>query len=150
MRSDIIWVPELAAQGVLLNLTKQPWFQPIKKDALPGPLSTNYYQGSYYGMPADTNTQVLFWNKADFAAAGLSGPPTTISQLWADAQEADHQVEGPVRPRRRRHGHLERSPVHLEQRWLIYEPELHDDDRVHERRRHRVDPPGNAQPAKGR
>ena len=87
MRSDIIWVPELASQGVLLNLTKLGWFQPIKNAALPGPLSTNYYKGSYYGMPDDTNTQVLFWNKADFAAAGLSGPPTTIAQLWADAQK---------------------------------------------------------------
>ncbi len=74
MRSDIIWVPELASQGVLLNLTHQSWFQPIKNDALPGPLSTNFYKGSYYGMPDDTNTQVLFWNKADFAAAGIVRP----------------------------------------------------------------------------
>jgi multiple sugar transport system substrate-binding protein len=55
------------------------------KAALAGPLSTNYYQGSYYGVPDDTNTQALYWNKADFAAAGLSGPPTTLAQLWADA-----------------------------------------------------------------
>ena len=94
MRSDIIWVPELASQGALLNLTKLPWFQPIKSDALPGPLSTNYYQGSYYGLPDDTNTQVLFWNKADFAAAGLPGPPTTISQLWADAQKLTVKSKG--------------------------------------------------------
>jgi multiple sugar transport system substrate-binding protein len=94
MRSDIEWVPELASQGVLLNVSKQPWFQAIKKDALPGPLSTNYYQGSYYGLPDDTNTQVLFWNKADFAAAGLSVPPTTISQMWADAQKLTVQSKG--------------------------------------------------------
>lgn len=87
MRSDIIWVPELAQQGVLLNLSNQSWFSAIKKDALPGPLSTDYYKGSYYGLPDDTNTQVLFWNKTDFAAAGISGPPTTQSQLYQDVQK---------------------------------------------------------------
>ncbi len=40
---------------------------------------------SYYAFPDDTNTQALYWNKADFAAAGISGPPTTINQLLADA-----------------------------------------------------------------
>jgi len=41
----------------------------MKKAADPGPLSTNLYKGGYYGIPDDTNTQVLFYNKADFAAA---------------------------------------------------------------------------------
>jgi multiple sugar transport system substrate-binding protein len=85
LRSDIAWVPSFAAEGLLLDLSKQKWAQPILKAALPGPLSTNAYDGSYYGIPDDTNTQVLFWNKADFAAAGLSGPPTTLAQLWTDA-----------------------------------------------------------------
>ncbi len=86
MRSDIAWMPELASQGVLLKLSGLKWFAPIKAAALPGPLSTNRYGASYYGVPDDTNTQVLFWNKADFKAAGLSGPPTTQNQLWNDAK----------------------------------------------------------------
>jgi multiple sugar transport system substrate-binding protein len=94
LRSDIIWVPELASQGVLMNLTHEGWFQPIKNDALPGPLSTNYYRGSYYGMPDDTNTQVLFWNKADFAAAHLSGPPATLSQMFADVPKLTDKAKG--------------------------------------------------------
>jgi multiple sugar transport system substrate-binding protein len=94
MRSDIIWVPELASQGILMNLSHQSWFQPIKNDALPGPLSTNYWKGSYYGMPDDTNTQVLFWNKADFATAGISGAPATLGQLWADAQKLTNKSKG--------------------------------------------------------
>ncbi|HVB71879.1 MAG TPA: extracellular solute-binding protein [Acidimicrobiales bacterium] len=85
MRSDIAWVPQLASEGVLLKTSAQPWFAKMKKAAFPGPLSTNFYKGSYYGIPLDTNTQVLFWNKADFAAAGLT-PPTTYAQLISDAQ----------------------------------------------------------------
>jgi multiple sugar transport system substrate-binding protein len=94
LRSDIAWVPSFAGEGLLLNLSKQKWAQPILKGALPGPLSTNYYQGSYYGIPDDTNTQVLFWNKADFAAANLSGPPTTLAQLWTDAATLTNSSKG--------------------------------------------------------
>ncbi|HUB68941.1 MAG TPA: extracellular solute-binding protein [Acidimicrobiales bacterium] len=94
LRSDIAWVPSFAAEGLLYNLTKQSWAQPILKAALPGPLSTNYYQGGYYGIPDDTNTQVLFWNKADFAAANIAGPPTTLSQLWADAATLTDKSKG--------------------------------------------------------
>ncbi len=93
LRSDIIWVPQLAQEGALMNLTHLKWFQPIKAASLPGPLSTNYYKGSYYGVPDDTNTQVLFWNKSLFAAAGLE-PPKTLSQLWVDAQKLTNKSKG--------------------------------------------------------
>ncbi len=85
MRSDIAWVPQLASEGTLLETSTQPWFAAVAKAADPGPLSTNFYKGGYYGLPDDTNTQVFFWNKADFAAAHLS-PPTTWSQMIADAK----------------------------------------------------------------
>jgi multiple sugar transport system substrate-binding protein len=85
MRSDIAWVPQLASEGVLLETSKQPWFKTVLAQADPGPLSTNLYKGHYYGLPDDTNTQVFFYNKADFAAANLT-PPTTYAQMMADAQ----------------------------------------------------------------
>lgn len=94
LRSDIAWVPTLAADGALVNMSHQKWAQPILKGALPGPLSTNYYQGNYYGIPDDTNTQAMFWNKTLFAAAGLSGPPTTLAQLWADAAKLTNSAKG--------------------------------------------------------
>jgi multiple sugar transport system substrate-binding protein len=85
MRSDIAWVPQLASEGVLLETSKQSWFKKVKAEADPGPLSTNLYKGNYYGLPDDTNTQVFFYNKADFAAASLT-PPTTYAEMMADAQ----------------------------------------------------------------
>ncbi|MHB8296188.1 MAG: extracellular solute-binding protein [Acidimicrobiales bacterium] len=87
VRSDIIWVPQLANMGALLPLSKDmPGFAGLASKVFPGPLSTNKWHGTYYGLPLDTNTQSLVWNKADFAAAHLSGPPTTMSQLLADAK----------------------------------------------------------------
>ena len=95
LRSDIAWVPQLDSQGVALKVSGLPWFSSISSAALPGPLQTTEYQGSSYALPLDTNTQALFWNKADFTAAGISAPPTTMTQLFADASKltdkAKHQ-----------------------------------------------------------
>jgi len=85
LRSDIQWVPQLAAQGVVVNVGKLSAFAAIKNNTLPGPLATTHTHGGYYAFPDDTNTQALFWNKTDFAAAGLSGPPKTLSEMYADA-----------------------------------------------------------------
>jgi multiple sugar transport system substrate-binding protein len=89
MRSDIQWVPQLAAQGVIQNVGSLPSFAAIKANTLPGPLATTRVATGeapgYYAFPDDTNTQALFWNKSDFAAAGISGPPKTLTQMYADA-----------------------------------------------------------------
>src|ERR1700722_1998558 len=85
MRSDIAWVPQLASEGVLVETSKQPWFAAMKKNLDPGPLSTNLWNGGYYGVPDDTNTQVLFYDKADCAAANAT-LPTTWAQMISDAQ----------------------------------------------------------------
>jgi multiple sugar transport system substrate-binding protein len=95
MRADIADVPQLAGQGLIVETSKLPWFASIAKESLPGPLQTTVYKGGNYGLPLDTNTQALFWNKTDFAAAGITAPPTTMTQLFADAakltDKAKHQ-----------------------------------------------------------
>lgn len=84
IRSDIIWVPELAHMGALVPLDElMPDFDTYKEKMFPGPLSTNYWQGHYYGLPLDTNTRILMWNKEMYDAAGVEGPPTTIDEFLA-------------------------------------------------------------------
>jgi multiple sugar transport system substrate-binding protein len=81
-RLDIIWVPEFAELGALVALDEAiPNFQSIADSTFPGPLATNFWQGSYYGLPQDTNTQVLLWNGDDFAAAGIEAPPATLEEM---------------------------------------------------------------------
>src|SRR5580693_3128648 len=95
MRADIADVPALANQGTLTDLgTAMSDYKVITANALPGPLATNEWKGQYYGLPLDTNTQALYWNKALFAAAGLSGPPTTLSQLFSDAAKLTNKSKG--------------------------------------------------------
>lgn len=82
VRMDIIWVPEFADQGVLMQFDGNlPEFEAIAEQVFPGPLSTNFFNGHYYGLPQNTNTQVLLWNKAMFEAAGLTEAPKTIEEF---------------------------------------------------------------------
>jgi multiple sugar transport system substrate-binding protein len=89
VRSDIIWVPELANLGVLAPLDEDmPDFQTYKAKVFPGPLATNYWKGHYYGLPLDTNTRIWIYNPAALTAIGASGPPTTFAQLVSMSAQA--------------------------------------------------------------
>jgi multiple sugar transport system substrate-binding protein len=84
IRSDIIWVPQLANIHALVPLDSTSWFKTYAKQVYPGTLSTNYVRGHYYGLPLDTNTRVLIYNKTVFKDAGIASPPTTSAQFVAD------------------------------------------------------------------
>ncbi len=83
VRSDVAWVPTFAQGNIFANLDGKGGmsdFAKLSKAVYPGPLSTNYYGGHYYGLPLDTNTRVMFANMDAFAKAGITTPPKT----WAD------------------------------------------------------------------
>lgn len=82
VRADLIWVPEFAELGALAQLdTAMPDFNTIKDQVYPGPLSTNFYKGKYYGLPLDTNTKVSIYNPAVLKAAGVSDTPKTFADF---------------------------------------------------------------------
>jgi multiple sugar transport system substrate-binding protein len=84
VRSDIIWVPQLANINGLERLEKYSWFPALKKSVFSGPLRTTLYRGHFYGLPLDTNTRVMFYSKSMFKAAGISRAPTTVNEMMAD------------------------------------------------------------------
>lgn len=87
-RIDIIWTPQLADQGALADLSvEMPDFATYSQAFLPGPLSTNLYNGKYYGLPLDTNTRVLAYNKDMFTAAGIANPPATMDEFLAACEK---------------------------------------------------------------
>ena len=81
LRSDIAWVAQLAQQGLAVNVGKLKGFAAIETNTLPGPLATTEVNGNY-AFPCDTNTQALYWNKADFAAAGISDRRRQSMSCW--------------------------------------------------------------------
>jgi multiple sugar transport system substrate-binding protein len=86
-RLDIIWSPEFADLGALEALDEvMPDFEALAAEVFPGPLSTNFYEGHYYGLPLDTNTRVWLWNETVYAQAGISEPPATIDDLRAQCE----------------------------------------------------------------
>src|SRR5258708_8479167 len=84
IRADLTWVPEFADLGALVPLdSSMSDFSTLSGKVFPGPLSTNQFKGHYYGLPLDTNTRVLLWNKSMYQAAGISGPPNTVHEFTA-------------------------------------------------------------------
>lgn len=86
VRTDVAWVPTFAQGGVFEKLDSGlSNFKALASQVFPGPLSTNYYKGHYYGLPLDTNTRVMFANTDAFAAAGITTLPKTFADMLADA-----------------------------------------------------------------
>lgn len=79
VRTDIIWMPQLAKIGALVptdDIVGQR-----KGEFYPGPMATCFYKGKYYGLPLDTNTRVIFYDKTLLSQAGFSQPPTTSDEF---------------------------------------------------------------------
>ena len=95
VRMDIAWVSEFASQAALMQLDGTlPDFDTIAASVFPGPLSTNKFNGHYYGLPQNTNTQVLLYNKDLFDKAGISAPPATMEEFAADACKLSDNAKG--------------------------------------------------------
>jgi multiple sugar transport system substrate-binding protein len=77
-------LPLLAESGKVVDLSKP---LAAETNALyPGIKAALFYQGHQLGMAlGGVGDYVLFYNKKDFAKAGISGPPATWTQLEADA-----------------------------------------------------------------
>jgi multiple sugar transport system substrate-binding protein len=88
IRADIIWVPEFADMGALAPLDEvMPDFGDYQDAVFAGPLSTNFLNGHYYGLPLDTNTRVLVYNQDMFDAAGITAPPATMEEFLAACEK---------------------------------------------------------------
>jgi multiple sugar transport system substrate-binding protein len=77
-------LPLLAESGKIVDLSSA---LTSETNALyPGIKSALFYNGKQLGMAlGGVGDYVLFYNKTDFAKAGISSPPTTWTQLEADA-----------------------------------------------------------------
>ena len=77
-------LPLLAESGKVVDLTSALKTQTAQ--LYPGIKSALFYQGKQLGIAlGGVGDYVLFYNKKDFAAAGLSAPPKTWSELESDA-----------------------------------------------------------------
>lgn len=85
-RVDITNVAAYASQGGLVALSDFDDFASISGDYLEGPLSTNMYQGKYYGLPLDTNCKAAVVNKNVLSDLGLNEVPATMEEFISAAE----------------------------------------------------------------
>lgn len=93
IRADIIWMPQLAKVSALVQMDDV--VSTRRSEFFAGPLATCYYKGHYYGLPLDTNTRVIFYNKPLFQRAGISQAPTTSDEFKAAATKI-HALGGNI------------------------------------------------------
>ncbi|MNM10034.1 Multiple sugar-binding protein precursor [compost metagenome] len=83
-RLDIIWVPELQDSDLLVPLDEEfSDFNTVAQGLLAGPLSTAKVGDHYYGVPLNTNTKVLFWNKDMLQKSGVNQAPATMDEFFS-------------------------------------------------------------------
>ncbi len=86
MRMDIGWVAEFAKQGILEEVSLFEEFAGLKDNFFAGSLSTNFYNGKYYGLPLNTNTKIAIYSKAVLAELGVTETPKTFDEMIALAR----------------------------------------------------------------
>ncbi len=86
-RVDIANIAAYAKQGGLVALSDYSDFASISSDYMDAPLSTNLYQGKYYGLPLDTNCKAAVINTAVMGELGIDGAPKTMEEFIEAARE---------------------------------------------------------------
>ena len=74
-----------------MNITADVNALPYKKVLSPGHLALAAIGNQYYGVPYLSDLSVLWYNKALFTQAHISGPPTTFAEIAADAKAVSAQ-----------------------------------------------------------
>lgn len=88
MRMDIVWVSEFAKMGALKDISGMEGFEELKESVFEAPMSTNLYEGQYYGVPVNTNTKIAIYNKQLLEKAGMTEAPKTIEEFEMAAKTA--------------------------------------------------------------
>jgi len=92
------WNPvlgEYAANGSIQSMA--PYltgsYAGLEKWLYPIALQGGEYNGTLYALPMSMNSWALYYNKSMLKAAGISAPPTTLAQLYAD-QAKEWKISG--------------------------------------------------------
>ena len=86
-RVDIVQTAAYAKLGGVLALDGMDGFPALKDAVMAGPLSTNLYNGSYYGLPLNTNCKAAVMNMNVMAELGFTEPPATMEEFIAASME---------------------------------------------------------------
>ena len=86
-RVDIVKTSSYAKLGGIVPMDEIEGFAALKDAVLEGPLSTNVWNGHYYGLPLNTNCKAAVINLDQMAALGFEGAPATMEEFVAACKE---------------------------------------------------------------
>jgi ABC-type glycerol-3-phosphate transport system substrate-binding protein len=78
--------PGLAAQGALANITSSVKSWSNYSQLIAGNLANDTVNGTIYGVPWFGGVRGIWYDKAEFAKAGITSTPTTWAELVSDAK----------------------------------------------------------------
>jgi N,N'-diacetylchitobiose transport system substrate-binding protein len=78
--------PGLAAQGALASITSSVKGWSNDSQLIAGNLANDTVKGNIYGVPWFGGVRGVWYNKDQFAKAGINSPPATWAQLVSDAK----------------------------------------------------------------
>lgn len=78
--------PGIAAQGALANITSDVKAWSNGSQIIPGNLANDTVNGKIYAVPWFGGVRGIWYNKNQFAAAGITSTPTTWAELVSDAK----------------------------------------------------------------
>lgn len=86
LRGDIGFVPQFQSLNVLFEMSSLPDYAEFAANVLEAPNSSAKMGDKFYGLAANTNTKILFYNKDMFDAEGISVPKTQ-DEMWEAAKK---------------------------------------------------------------
>ncbi len=90
---ELTTMAQLAADGALVpipSLLGSSAAQALQKSVIPSIETANSYNGTVYTVPFGYNSNVLYYNKALIARAGLT--PAELPTTWAELEKDSEQV----------------------------------------------------------
>lgn len=83
---DVIWPAQLAAPGYIQDLGDR-FPEEERKKFLPGPIESNTFDGTVFGVPWFTDAGLLYYRSDLLEKAGFSEPPATWDELKEQAKK---------------------------------------------------------------
>lgn len=86
-RVDITKTSAYAKLGGIIAMDEMEGFEALKETVLEGPLSTNLWNGRYYGLPLNTNCKAAVVNMNVMKELGFEQAPATMEEFVAACKE---------------------------------------------------------------
>ncbi len=87
MGMDLIYAPQFENEGQLVDITDMIKDWPELTTASPGHMTVATFNDRLFGVPLYADVSALFYNKDLYADAGITGPPTSLADLRANADK---------------------------------------------------------------